>query len=93
MKLIDLARDSCNTGFVMKRNITISLDDNVARWARLKAAENDTSVSRLLAEQLEQQMARDSEYKRAQERFLSKPGRRLRSKGTPYPRRDTVHER
>lgn len=43
----------------------ISLDEKVARWARLKAAENDTSVSRLLADQLEQQMVRDSEYERA----------------------------
>ncbi len=28
----------------MKRNITISLDEKVARWARVKAAENDTNV-------------------------------------------------
>ena len=73
-----------------KRNITITLDENLARWARIKAAENDTSVSRLLADQLEKQMARDSEYKRAQERFLSKPGQRLRSQNTPYPQRDTL---
>lgn len=64
-KLIDGARNSGYTEFVLRRNITISLDEKVARWARLKAAENDTSVSRLLADQLEQQMVRDSEYERA----------------------------
>ncbi|TVR03166.1 MAG: hypothetical protein EA403_07380 [Spirochaetaceae bacterium] len=81
-----------------RRNITIALDENVldenvARWARIKAAENDTSVSRLLADQLAKQMAQDSEYDRAQERFLSRPGRPLRSQNTPYPTRDTLHER
>ncbi|MCA1754168.1 MAG: hypothetical protein LC641_05600 [Spirochaeta sp.] len=76
-----------------KRNITISLDAEVARWARIKAAENDTSVSRMLADQLEQQMAQDTEYERAQTRFLSKPVRRLRTDNTPYPQRDALHER
>ncbi|TVQ28294.1 MAG: hypothetical protein EA383_00805 [Spirochaetaceae bacterium] len=76
-----------------KRNITISLDAEVARWARVKAAENDTSVSRMLADQLEQQMVQDTEYERAQARFLSKPLRRLRTENTPYPQRDSLHER
>ncbi|TVR31398.1 MAG: hypothetical protein EA404_10110 [Spirochaetaceae bacterium] len=89
----DKARNSCYTGFVKKRNITISVDANVARWARIKAAENDTSVSRMLADQLEQQMAQDSEYERAQARFLSKAGRRLRTQNRPYPQRDALHER
>ena len=76
-----------------KRNITISLDADVARWARIKAAENDTSVSRMLADQLERQMAKDTEYEQAQARFLSKGGRRLRQDITPYPQRDSLHER
>ena len=35
------------------RNITITLDENVARWAKIEAARRDTSVSRLLASILE----------------------------------------
>lgn len=77
----------------MKRNITISVDEEVARWARIKAAEKDTSVSRLLAEQLERQMLQDREYEQAKERFLSRPARRLRSDDTPYPKREALHER
>jgi len=78
---------------VRKRNVTISLDAEVARWARIKAAENDTSVSRMLADQLERQMAKDTEYEQAQARFLNKAGRRLRKDSTAYPQRDTLHER
>ena len=35
--------------FVMK-NVTITLDEEVARWARVMAAEQNTSVSRLVGE-------------------------------------------
>ena len=91
--LVGKARSSCYTYFVKKRNVTISLNADVARWARIKAAENDTSVSRMLAEQLEQQMARDTEYEQAQSRFLSKGGRRLRQDTSSYPKRDSLHER
>ncbi len=76
-----------------KRNVTIALDEEVARWARVKAAEADISVSRLLAIQLEQQMARESGYEQARERFLSRPGQRLREPGSPYPPRDALHDR
>jgi len=31
------------------RNITIALEESVARWVRIEAATQDTSVSRLLA--------------------------------------------
>ncbi|OGP98361.1 MAG: hypothetical protein A2Z51_00055 [Deltaproteobacteria bacterium RBG_19FT_COMBO_52_11] len=33
--------------YVMK-NFTITLDEEVARWARIRAEEKDTSVSRLV---------------------------------------------
>ena len=32
------------------RNVTVTLEEEVARWARLEAARNDTSVSRLLGD-------------------------------------------
>lgn len=76
-----------------KRNVTIALDEEVARWARVKAAEADISVSRLLAMHLEQQMARESGYEQARERFLSKPGMRLRDAGSVYPSRDALYDR
>lgn len=32
------------------RNITITLEESLARWARIEAARSDTSVSRFLAQ-------------------------------------------
>lgn len=34
------------------RNVTITLDEEVARWVRIEAAKRETSVSRLVGEML-----------------------------------------
>jgi hypothetical protein len=34
------------------KNVTISLHEDVARWVRIRAAEGETSVSRLIGEML-----------------------------------------
>jgi hypothetical protein len=34
------------------KNVTITLDEKVARWARIRAAEEETSLSRLVGEML-----------------------------------------
>jgi hypothetical protein len=34
------------------KNVTITLDEEAARWARIQAAEHNTSVSRLVGEML-----------------------------------------
>lgn len=39
------------------KNVTVTLEPEVARWARLEAARQDTSVSRLLGELLKERMA------------------------------------
>ena len=39
------------------RNVTVTLEDDVAQWARIEAARQDTSVSRLLGELLKDRMA------------------------------------
>src|SRR5271165_6009072 len=51
------ARSSCYTDFVLK-NITITVSEEAARWARRKAAEENTSVSKLVGRMLEEQMRR-----------------------------------
>jgi len=55
---------SCYTDFVL-RNITITVPEDVALWARRKAAEENTSVSRLVGRMLENQMRRSDDYWRA----------------------------
>jgi hypothetical protein len=39
------------------RNVTVTLEEDVARWARIEAARRDTSVSRLLGALLKERMA------------------------------------
>jgi hypothetical protein len=53
------------------RNITIKLADETALWARRKAAEENTSVSKLLSNILEREMRLSDEYWRAFERWKS----------------------
>ena len=36
------------------RNVTVTLEEDVARWARMEAARRDTSVSRLLGSLLKE---------------------------------------
>lgn len=38
------------------QNVTVTLEEEVARWARIEAARRDTSVSRLLGELLKERM-------------------------------------
>ena len=46
----------------MLKNITITLDPEVARWARIQAAEQDTSVSKLISNLLEREMHASDKY-------------------------------
>jgi hypothetical protein len=45
--------------------MTITVTDQVAHWARKKAAEENTSVSRLVGRMLENQMRLSDDYWRA----------------------------
>ncbi len=49
----------------MLKNVTITLSEEVAHWARRRAAEENISVSRLVGRTLENQMRLSDEYWRA----------------------------
>jgi hypothetical protein len=73
------------------RNITVTLEDGVARWVRLEAARRETSVSRFLGRLLKERMAQQDEYERAMRRALRrKPF--LKTDGR-YLSREEVHDR
>ncbi len=59
---------SCYTEIVL-RNMTITVSEELARWARKKAAEENTSVSKLVGRMLENQMRMTDEYWRAYDRW------------------------
>jgi len=75
------------------RNVTISLDDETARWARIEAARRDTSLSRFVGDLLREQMNEPEAYQRAQQSYLSRGPMTLRAPGQRYPTRDEVHQR
>ena len=71
--------------------MTISLEEEVARWARIRAAEENSSVSRLIADMLRARMQQHERFERARRDF-----QRLRSaviSSGPYPRREDLHDR
>jgi hypothetical protein len=73
------------------RNVTVTLEEDVARWARIEAARRDTSVSRLLGELLKERMAARDGYATAMRRALArKPF--LHSDGR-YLTREEAHDR
>jgi hypothetical protein len=73
------------------RNITVTLEEEVARWARLEAAKKEMSVSRLLGGILKERMLEKDDYERAMCRALArKPF--LRTDGR-YPSHEEVHDR
>lgn len=53
----------------MLKNITITVTEEVARWARKAAAEESTSVSKLVGRMLEEEMVRRDEYWEAYEKW------------------------
>lgn len=75
------------------RNVTITLEEQVARWARLEAARQDKSVSRLVGEMLEEKMVRDEGRRAAEEQFFSVRPRALREAEQSLPARDELHDR
>jgi hypothetical protein len=54
------------------RNVTVTLEEDVAQWARIEAARRDTSVSRLLGALLKERMSsHDGSAVEAAERLAS----------------------
>ncbi len=75
-----------------RRNMTITVEEDVARWARVKAAQQDTSVAQLVGEMLRSHMLEDATYERAMRDHLAQKPTAFRKRGR-YPSRDQMHER
>jgi hypothetical protein len=76
----------------VQKNITIKISVEAAHWARRKAAEENTSVSKLVGRMLEQQMRQSDSYREAFERFKTYlPS--ARNSATDRMTREDSHER
>ena len=73
------------------KNVTVTMEDTVADWARMEAARRNTSVSRLIGEMLADKMRHDDSYERAMREVLE-----FKSFGEstgPYLTREEVNDR
>ncbi len=75
------------------KNVTITLDQETATWARVYAAERNSSVSRIVGEMLRERMLESRAYDEAMRNFLAKSPVKLRRQGSRYPTRDERHDR
>ena len=75
------------------KNVTVTLDEETARWARVEAARRNTSVSRLLGEILRERMANEGVYEAARARYLGQSPGVHRRPGQRLPTREELHDR
>lgn len=76
----------------MKQNITLSVDSDLLRNARVLAAERGISVSKLLAEELERLVRNDQARQRARQQAMAALERGYHLGGERIDR-DGLHER
>ena len=75
------------------KNVTVTLDEKTAVWARRQAAERNMSLSRFIGELLQQNMAQAREYARAMHRFFAAEPAALKKPGERYPSREELYDR
>jgi plasmid stability protein len=75
------------------KNITITLDERTAAWARIYAAQHGKSISRLLGEILQERMREVRDYNDAMRRHLAKKPFKFQWVDGGSPTRDELYER
>lgn len=76
----------------MKRNLTVQLDENVIRRAKVLAAKRGTSVSGLVAAELDRLVAEDERYEEAWRRARTAMDEAAGRGGRRWSR-DELHDR
>ena len=76
-----------------KQNVTVSLSRHTLRQAKVLAARRDTSISRLLAEQIESLVGEEEAYERAERQAVALLEQGFHWGGLIRATRDEWHER
>jgi hypothetical protein len=77
----------------VKANITLRVDADLLREAKILAAEDGTSISAMLSNRLEQIVRERRTYERARKRALARLHQGMNLGWTPPGSRDELHER
>ena len=75
------------------KNVTITLDEKAAAWARQHAARRNQSLSRFVGELLEKTMRESREYERAMRQYLGSEPAPLKRARARYPAREKLYDR
>ena len=74
-----------------RRNLTLQLDEETIRQAKLLAAKRGTSISSLVAHELQRLVARDARYEEAQRRAVELMAESVARGGRNW-RRDDLYQ-
>ena len=77
----------------MKQNITLSIDKELIKNARVLAAQRQTSVSRMLSEELQKLIEDSNKYELAKKQALDYLSRGFHLGGEIAVSREELHER
>lgn len=77
------------------KNVTITLDEDTAEWARSAAAANGISLSRFVGEMLRRQLPQARDYEQAMNRWMARRSadRALTAPGEKLPTREELYDR
>ena len=78
---------------ISMKNVTVTLDEKIAAWARVYAAKRDMSLSRFLGELLHKTMQESQVYEMAMQRYLAVKPVKMKAPGSRYPDREAVNDR
>ncbi|HMO50511.1 MAG TPA: DUF6364 family protein [Kiritimatiellia bacterium] len=74
------------------KNVTITLPDEIARRAKVFAAERNTSVSRFVGELLAERLETELGYRKSMNQWLARKPTVINESKSTYPRRDELYE-
>jgi len=77
----------------MKRNLTIQLEEEIVAKAKVLAARRSTSVSKLVAHEIQKLVGENEAYERARTAALAHLDRGFHLGGGALPDRSALHDR
>ncbi len=78
---------------VMKQNITLAIDKDLLKKVKVLAAQRDTSVTNLIAKQLERIVSEEDHYGSSKRRALARLKKGYHLGGRILAQREKLHER
>jgi hypothetical protein len=81
------------SGKEQKQNVTISLSRQILKKAKILAARRETSISGLIAQEIESLVGAEEEYERAERQALALLDKGFHLGGVIRATRDELHER